>query len=431
MLRQIEGAAAIANSLTDESTRERVLSAQAHSLLQQLRATVVTGDTVEQITRGIQEAPFTETQKDTLLAALSEKVLPGDGKKPKKSTQELQDIGPFLSEEDVQYLTKTELNNLAKVTRLAEDFKAALKSAAKKIQAPAMHIAKFTTPAALPDEVANRLFSESKPSEMQSGPVGIYGPLRKSHKSITGGTTSVAAPSSFQHAMMGGMMGCMPSMPMMPPVMPMSVHGSPVMSMQQMMSAYAHYLGQQGSKSSLPNLVLFNQGGQQGHENQGFSNQPGQQAMGVQKQLAVGHQKQLAPSATEIVPFTQPQGDPHVQQDQSETKSPMTAAEQADAMLDAWNSRKQHDKNDTENDAPKKPAAAMKKAPQPKAKAKGKATASPKGSAVKKEQAKAMAKGKAPPNHVLKKMPKHERAKYRPMGCSKCRRSPGCTPSCF
>ena len=113
MLRQIEGAAAIANSLTDESTRERVLSAQAHSLLQQLRATVVTGDMVEQITRAIQEAPFTETQKDTLLAALSEKVLPGDGKKPKKSTQELQDIGPFLSEEDMQYLTKTELNNLA------------------------------------------------------------------------------------------------------------------------------------------------------------------------------------------------------------------------------------------------------------------------------------------------------------------------------
>ena len=214
MLRQIEGAAAIANSLTDESTRERVLSAQAHSLLQQLRATVVTGDMVEQITRGIQEAPFTETQKDTLLAALSEKVLPGDGKKPKKSTQELQDIGPFLSEEDMQYLTKTELNNLAKVTRLAEvfarvgctnptknscgravsflkeymnvpgltdpptflqsvqDFKAALKSAAKKIQAPAMHIAKFTTPAALPDEVANRLFSESKPSEMQWGFTG-------------------------------------------------------------------------------------------------------------------------------------------------------------------------------------------------------------------------------------------------------------------
>ena len=51
----------------------------------------------------------------------------------------------------------------------------------------------------------------------------------------------------------------------------------------------------------------------------------------------------------------------------------MTAAEQADAMLDAWNSRKQHDKNDTENDAPKKPAAAMKKArrslrPRPRAK---------------------------------------------------------------
>ena len=91
-------------------------------MLQQLRATVVTGDMVEQITRAIQEAPFTETQKDTLLAALSEKVLPGDGKKPKKSTQELQDIGPFLSEEDMQYLTKTELNNLAKVTRLAEVF---------------------------------------------------------------------------------------------------------------------------------------------------------------------------------------------------------------------------------------------------------------------------------------------------------------------
>ncbi|CAE7658968.1 UBC6 [Symbiodinium sp. KB8] len=326
MLRQIEGVRAIADSLADEGTRQRVLSAQAHSLEQQLKATVVTTDMVQQITMAIQESPFTASQKDSILAALSEKVLHGDGKKGKKSTQELQDIGPFLTEEDVQYLTKTELNNLAKVTRLAEvyarvgctnptentcgraisflkeymqvpgltdpptflrsvqDFKAALKSAAKKTPGSSMHIAKFTTPDALPDEVKNRLFSESKPSDMQSGPVGIYGPLRKSHKSITGGAIA-AASSSFEHGMMGGM----PSMPMMPSMMPMSVHGSPVMSMQQMMAMYAQYaqqcLGQQGSKASLPNLVVFGQGSQQGHQNQGFSNQPGQQAMqGVQKQ---------------------------------------------------------------------------------------------------------------------------------------------------
>ena len=108
MLRQIEGVKAIADSLADESTRQRVLSAQAHSLQQQLKATVVTGDMVQQITMAIQESPFTDNQKDTILAALSEKVLQtgGDGKKGRKSTQELQDIG--LSEEDVQYLTKTD-----------------------------------------------------------------------------------------------------------------------------------------------------------------------------------------------------------------------------------------------------------------------------------------------------------------------------------
>lgn len=484
MLRQIEGVRAIADSLADEGTRQRVLSAQAHSLQQQLKATVVTTDMVQQITMAIQESPFTASQKDSILAALSEKVLHGDGKKGKKSTQELQDIGPFLTEEDVQYLTKTELNNLAKVTRLAEvyarvgctnptentcgraisflkeymqvpgltdpptflrsvqDFKAALKSAAKKTPGSSMHIAKFTTPDALPDEVKNRLFSESKPSDMQSGPVGIYGPLRKSHKSITGGAIA-AASSSFEHGMMGGM----PSMPMMPSMMPMSVHGSPVMSMQQMMAMYAQYaqqcLGQQGSKASLPNLVVFGQGSQQGHQNQGFSNQPGQQAMqGVQKQVTGGDQQQPAP-AEDIVPYTPPRAEPQAQQSQSDTKSPMTAAEQADAMLDAWTSRKQQDEDDTESNIQKKPAAAMKTA-QPKAKAKaqakGKAVASPKGSTVKKNQAKGKAaaspKGKAaamvtPPKDVLKKMPKDERVKYRPLGCSKCRRSPGCTPSCF
>ncbi|CAE7669351.1 UBC6 [Symbiodinium sp. CCMP2592] len=464
MLRQIEGVRAITNSLADESTRQQVLCAQAHSLLQQLKATVITGDMVEQCTRAIQESPFTDSQKDTFLTALSEKVLQsgGDGKKVKKTTQELEDIGPFLSEEDVQYLTKTELNSLAKVTRLAEvyarvgctnptentcgkavsflkeymhvpgltdpptflksvqDFKVALKSAAKKVPAPSMHIAKFTTPEALPDEVAKRLFAESKPSDMQSGPVAIYGPLRKSHKSITGGTTSTAAPSSFQHGMMGGMMA---GMPMMPSMMPMSVHGSPVMSMQQMMQTYAQQyaqqcLGQQGPRGgSLPNLVFFNQGGQQGHQNQESFNQPGQQATVLQKQLTGGDQ-QSAPGG-ELVPFTQPQGEPRVQQNQSETKPPMTAAAQAEAMLDAWNNRKQlekDDKEDKEDDETmmKKPAAAMKAKPkakstmkkvQAKAKAKaGKAAASPKQKAAPKVE---------PPKHVLKKMPKHERAKYR------------------
>ncbi|CAE7525510.1 unnamed protein product [Symbiodinium sp. CCMP2592] len=42
----------------------------------------------------------------------------GGNKKAKKSTQELSDVGPFLSEADVACISNRELNTLARVTRL-------------------------------------------------------------------------------------------------------------------------------------------------------------------------------------------------------------------------------------------------------------------------------------------------------------------------
>ncbi|CAE7508984.1 UBC6 [Symbiodinium sp. CCMP2592] len=394
MMQQFAAVKAIIGTLQDDTARQHVLTAQLHSLEQQLKAMDLGNEDMEPLMKTIADSPFSPGQKDQLITIVSEKIAKAAAsKRTKKCTQELPDVAPFLSEDDVSCLSNPDLNVLAKVTRLSmvfsrvgcsnpteqscgraisflkqhmqvaelgepgeflksvQDFKAALKGHVKKMLPASVHVQTFSTPDQLPKDLAERCFKDSPQASVRSGPVGITGPVRKSHKSVSPSTSA----SSWQHQP-----GMFPShmLPSHVPLLPS--HGQQFMTMQQMMQAYNHmqqqWMAPPTPKSQgLPNLVLFNQ--------------PGQPA---------GHQSQGKPTDAQIVPSNQagqghrsePQGhqsDPHGQQQQienwglqSETtndqnKPPLQPAEQANAMLAAWESRKlESDKGP----AMKKPSAA-------------------------------------------------------------------------
>ena len=251
------------------------------------------------------------------------------------------------------------------------------------------------------------------------------GPLRKSSTSIRSheassssasawraGAPNVLNPLQYNPMMLGSMMG--------PVWQQMAAANFPALnpqfhSMGQMMQMYGH-MGPQTAQtptSRKPLLSLANGGVGDG--------------LHADASPADESHKETPPPECETKPLT-----------------PLSPAEQAKNMMDAWRARdedkkkaKQQNDDDIDTDGAQVMRRPSAKRPTTKPKAKAtsnvmkKPTTKPNGNVMKKPTAKMTPKSKPTQRVDVSKLTWGARLKLRPSGCSKCRFKPGCCESCF
>ena len=253
LIEQINTVSKLARTIKDEKSRGEVLSAQAVSILEQLRNVTLAGSDCDQLVEAIETSAFSDESKTELGKAVLGQMGKVASKVPKRSNQTVEDIGPFLTEADVEVLSNVDMTLLSKVQRLAsvlarigcinpteptfgkaltllknsfnctgladpktfydsvQDLKGSLRSQCKSWPVPTCHLTNFSSPDALPQELFDRAFAQEKPAGfLQSKAMGRLGPLRKS-------SLSIKAPEQQSSGSAGPLMLSLPgTRPMMP-----------------------------------------------------------------------------------------------------------------------------------------------------------------------------------------------------------------------
>eukprot|EP00439_Symbiodinium_sp_Y106_P019860 s9165_g2.t1 len=129
LIEQINTVSKLARTIKDEKSRGEVLSAQAVSILEQLRNVTLAGSDCDQLVEAIETSAFSDESKTELGKAVlgqmgkvaSKAVLGQMGKVASKvpKNQTVEDIGPCLTEADVEVLSNVDMTLLSKVQRLA------------------------------------------------------------------------------------------------------------------------------------------------------------------------------------------------------------------------------------------------------------------------------------------------------------------------
>ena len=438
---------------------ECLLDSQSEAAIRTIRQSPMTLEDGTEICRLVEQGPWSAEQKKKLGAAVSE-TLAGNTQpntKGKKKNQEVSNFWGFLNAEDRRVLTGDDtlvlrLTHTAQIMARLEmfwpseqsvghiiktlqscqnsglqspdEFHSAVVSLKKKVKSLLKgtscgeFVAKYTRPEDLPPHIRDR-FGDALGGEIHGTVVLASDALRGSNKNLAIHKSNTAM--MLAHPAAGQAMH-----------MPNTMQG-----MMQFIGMAANMFNQQQQQTppkkhdGLPGLKIF---GEQSPANQSgvqASTPSPQQAL----QLPVPAQNDGPAEATGAK-------QPEQQQQLPSNKDPISAAEHADHMLEAWKGTKEGFNSSAQ---PKAKAKAKSKAKsQPKAAAKAKAKAQcmksqPKAKAKAKAKAACKAKAKSQPKAVVKKFTRDQvrkmtlaaRISMRPHGCTKCRSKPGCTPSCF
>ena len=328
--------------MSDPHTKAAILDSHADSIRTQMGQCTLSMESSNQIVDALSQSAFKQETQDALKRCLAQRLVQrtSPGKPPKRSTQALKDIGPFLKESDVTYLACADHTLAAKVARVAsvfvqvgctnpteqssgkamaylhkecgvaalsdaqtfyqsvQEFKAAVKSHAKTQPLPSTHLTMYSTPEALPADLHDRAYS-AEPPVGQPGTTlgGNVGPLRGSHTSIKA-TKKSAQPPVLVTTAADSMIG------------PNSFFSS----MAQMLTAYA----------------------QNGHA-QPQQQQPQITMTTPKQQLALQDVQQSSPPRAETA-----HGD--LASPAASANEPLTPKMQAEAMLAAWDMRSEQRK---------------------------------------------------------------------------------------
>ena len=119
LIEQINTVSKLVRTIKDEKSRGEVLSAQAVSILEQLRNVTLAGSDCDQLVEAIETSAFSDESKTELGKAVLGQMGKVASKVPKRSNQTVEDVGPFLTEADVEVLSNVDMTLLSKVQRLA------------------------------------------------------------------------------------------------------------------------------------------------------------------------------------------------------------------------------------------------------------------------------------------------------------------------
>ena len=242
---QIATISSLVATVADPHTKAAILDSHADSIRTQMGQCTLNMESSNQIVDALSQSAFKQETQNALKRSLAQRLVQrtSPGKPPKRSTQALKDIGPFLKESDVTYLGCADHTLAAKVARVAsvfvqvgctnpteqssgkamaylhkecgvaalsdaqtfyqsvQEFKAAVKSHAKTQPLPSTHLTMYSTPEALPADLHDRAYS-AEPPVGQPGTTlgGNVGPLRGSHTSIRGTKKSAQPPCAASAA---------------------------------------------------------------------------------------------------------------------------------------------------------------------------------------------------------------------------------------
>ena len=106
---QISTISNMVQGMSNAASKEAILAGNFQSVFTQIGQRHLNTEDGELIVRHVDESEFTQTQKESLKAALAERLVArmssrGGSKTITRSMQNLEDIAPFLTEADVQLL---------------------------------------------------------------------------------------------------------------------------------------------------------------------------------------------------------------------------------------------------------------------------------------------------------------------------------------
>ena len=493
LVQQIHTVSGLASSVSDDNARDELLMKHAQSVCSQLRNLLVTPQNAQTLVEAVKGAGMCNRHKDAILNAISERLAENLSKTSKQSrpNQAIEDVAPFLTASDVQFLEKAEYSLLARAQRVADvyarifcwnpnepscgkaihllqqhfacpdlanpqvfynslqDFKARLKTVTSNKTPPTTRVANFTVPDALPADIYDMAFKNEPPVGLtRSTSVAGMGPLRKSDKRLQQAAGPSPAAQQFMQAFSSNPFA---------------------MNMSQMLQAFGH-----GSQHSGMDAHYVPRGRKQ----LALCNEPWPENQAAEARApqsnppthAVGTPESTPARSHTAISVETPSPN---QQSPAGGEPPLSPKEQAQAMLKAWTAgtaEEPDQQEDGDDQEPQKKPAALKSILKTgkgrgkskskgkskgrgrgKGRGKGKATAMktmkllskkvmkavPTAKAMKVEK-KAMGKTKTDnkgketfSRAMIKKMTVKERIRLRPDGCYKCRFKPGCCPSCF
>ena len=206
-MQQIHTVSGLASSVSDDNARDELLMKHAQSVCSQLRNLLVTPQNAQTLVEAVKGADMGNRHKDAILNAISERLAENLSKTSKQSrpNQAIEDVAPFLTASDVQFLEKAEYSLLARAQRVADvyarifcwnpnepscgkaihllqqhfacpdlanpqvfynslqDFKARLKAMTSNKTPPTTRVANFTVPDALPADIYDMAFKNEPP----------------------------------------------------------------------------------------------------------------------------------------------------------------------------------------------------------------------------------------------------------------------------
>ena len=245
LVQQVHTVSGLASSVSDDNARDELLMKHAQSVCSQLRNLLVTPQNAQTLVEAVKGAGVGNRHKDAILNAISERLAENLSKTSKQSrpNQAIEDVAPFLTASDVQFLEKAEYSLLARVNRVADvyarifcwnpnepscgkaihllqqhfacselanpqvfynslqDFKTRLKTMTNNKTPPTTRVANFTVPDALPADIYEMAFKNEPPVGLaRSTSVAGMGPLRKSDKRLQQAAGPSPAAQQFMQA---------------------------------------------------------------------------------------------------------------------------------------------------------------------------------------------------------------------------------------
>ena len=479
LIQQVNTISGLVAEIADPTGKEEIMRKHALSVKAQLQNMTVTPEDSMSLMETVKQSSLGNAQKDVIITALSERLAKGLEGNPKQSrkSQTLDDIASFMTPSEVAFLQKSEYSLLARVHKLAsvfarvfcwqptepccgkavnllrdefglqelqtpqvfynsvQDFKNHLRDLVKNKTAPATRITTYTNPDDLPQKLYQAAFAQEQPAGFQGGSSANMGPLRKSDRRLSGAA-------------------------------------GPGVPANQLMQAFAMNPMQFSMTSLMSGLSNFGNAWQQNQMMQTPAQRPKRLALcdGSTSASNVEGMATNSPAATPAAAQQPAAEKPATAEQVAGTEKPLSPAEQAQAMLAAWQKSKNEKEDEAspheeENDrdhatAFKKPAAGNGVLKNGRGRGRGRGRGNGRGRAQamkvmnsmkknepKKKNGKAKGKGfkgggKSGANKDKSKIKPAKSAKYgdltpamrlklRPNGCGKCRYKPGCCPSCF
>ena len=489
LIRQLDSVKGLVSACPNEKAKARLLDTHCQSMLVQMKGLNLTYDDVKGFGDALKSSVFTEDQVAQLVAAASDSLLKQAGAAPSRRTlQKLVDLRPYLTKSEVESfqgpaglsvkihlavrccmrlgLTNPSEPAAGTILKTVEGFncseladpqtflnslhllKQQFKSERKKIVPADDYLVEFN---GIPGDMPRNLYMKAFKDEEPAGDVHATstigrGPLRINNSSVAGKRGQV---DGFQNPMN-------PCMNPMNPMNPMNGMNG-ILTFASMVNSWMGHGNAVGHVHGAQSVVQGQQAIGNGQVAGGNGQVGGVQPQDGKSQLAIEDLRSKPKMAVPALPIEKPTQSADAPVEPQENQKPLTPAEQARTMLEAW------DQGPLEGeDESKKPRGrgrgrgrgggrgrgrgrgrgkvgeddskmAMKSLNTKKVnpmKSTKVVKATPKQS-MKRPSASTSVRGV---KHVGREVPGiswEERLKRRPHGCPSCRFKPGCCPSCW